>query len=144
MSLKIIENNKDKVLEELDDAIEQALTAIGLQAENYARANTPTDTGLLKNSITSAVGGKNTSISVYHADKAGRNGLGGIGYYSGTAPKENTPYVAIGSNVEYAPYQELGTSKVDPCNHGRGFLRPAINDHIDEYRRIVEDILENG
>lgn len=144
MGFKIIENNKDKIMDELNDAIEEALATVGLQVENYARANAPTDTGLLKNSITSAVGGKNTSISVYHADRAGRNGLGGIGYYNGTAPKEDTPYVVIGSNVEYAPYQELSTSKMPACNNGRGFLRPAINDHIDEYRHIVEDILENG
>lgn len=113
MGFKIIENNKDKVLEELEGAIEQALGIAGMQAENYARANAPVDTGRLRNSITSQV-------------------LKG----------ENA--VVIGTNVEYAPYQELSTSKMPACNNGRGFLRPAINDHIDEYRHIVEDILENG
>lgn len=113
MSLKIIENNKDIILEALDDAIDEAMKTVGMQAENYARANAPVDTGRLRNSITSQV-------------------LKG----------ENA--VVIGTNVEYAPYQELSTSKMPACNNGRGFLRPAINDHIDEYRHIVEDILENG
>ncbi len=144
MGFKILENNKDKINDMLDGAIEEALRLMGMQAENYARANAPTDTGLLKNSITSAVGGGNTTISHYHADRAGKSGTGGLGFYSGSAPKENIPYVVIGSNVEYAPYQELGTSKAGACNNGRGFLRPAINDHVNEYKKIFEDTLRNG
>jgi len=52
--------------------------------------------------------------------------------------------VVIGSNVEYAPYQELSTSKMKAANNGRGFLRPAITDHIDEFSRILKNELENG
>ena len=62
----------------------------------------------------------------------------------GYVPLHGEDAVLIGSNVEYAPYQELGTSKMAACNNGRGFLRPAINDHVAEYREIVEDILRNG
>ena len=42
--------------------------------------------------------------------------------------------VYIGTNVEYAPYVELGT-------YGRAehpFLAPAAEDHIDEYKSIIE------
>lgn len=46
--------------------------------------------------------------------------------------------VYIGTNVEYAPYQELGTSRMDAANGGRGFLRPAAQDHASEYRSILE------
>ena len=113
MNVRILENNKDIILEALDDAIDEAMKTIGIQAENYARANAPVDTGRLRNSITSQV-------------------LKG----------ENA--VLIGTNVEYAPYQELGTSKMGACNHGKGFLRPAIDDHMDEYKRIVENELRNG
>lgn len=113
MAIRIIENNKDKVLDALDEAVERALTAIGLQVTNYARANAPVDTGRLKNSITFET-------------------------------LKNEDAVVIGSNVEYAPYQELSTSKMQAANGGRGFLRPAINDHMDEYKRIVEDVLTNG
>lgn len=48
--------------------------------------------------------------------------------------------VYIGTNVEYAPYVELGT-------HGRegvGFLRHAAEDHGSYYRNIMKKHLENG
>lgn len=46
----------------------------------------------------------------------------------------------IGTNVEYAPYVELGTSKRTP----HAFLRPAVALHVDEYRRIVEAELKGS
>ena len=52
--------------------------------------------------------------------------------------------VTIGTNVEYAPYQELGTSKMEAANHGKGFMRPAIQDHFDEFKKIFENELQNG
>ena len=42
--------------------------------------------------------------------------------------------VYIGTNVEYAPYVELGTSKQD----AQPFLTPAAQNHSDEYREILE------
>lgn len=44
----------------------------------------------------------------------------------------------IGTNVEYAPYVELGTSK----HKEQPFLRPAAQDHGDEYRSILESELK--
>lgn len=42
--------------------------------------------------------------------------------------------VAIGSDVEYAKYQELGTSRgVKP----KYFLTNAVRDHIGEYENII-------
>ena len=41
--------------------------------------------------------------------------------------------VYIGTNVEYAAYQEFGTSKIPP----HPYLRPAATEHSDEYKRIV-------
>ena len=52
-------------------------------------------------------------------------------------PEEETVY--IGTNVEYAPYQELGT-RFQP---GTPFLRPAIDNHLDEYKQIVEEGLKS-
>ena len=40
----------------------------------------------------------------------------------------------IGTNVEYAPYQEFGTVK-QPGGHP--FLRPSVQNHIGEYRNRV-------
>lgn len=43
----------------------------------------------------------------------------------------------IGTNVEYAPFVELGSSKRKP----KPFLRPAAQDHADEYKAIVKAAL---
>ena len=43
---------------------------------------------------------------------------------------ENTE--VIGSNVEYAPYQELGTSRMA----AHPFLRPAAENHAEEYKEV--------
>lgn len=50
------------------------------------------------------------------------------------------PAAYIGTNVEYAPYQELGTIHIK----AQPFLKPAVNDHKDEYRKILENSLKNG
>lgn len=72
--------------------------------------------------------------------------------------------VYIGTNVEYAPYVELGTGKyysggrqtpwfyvddkgVGHFTHGQRpqpYLKPAAEKHKDEYRKIIEDQLKNG
>ena len=39
----------------------------------------------------------------------------------------------IGTNVEYAPYQELGTSKMA----AHPFLRPAAEGHTEEYKAMI-------
>ena len=44
----------------------------------------------------------------------------------------------IGTNVEYAPYVEFGTSKQKP----QPYLKPAVTDHVDEYKRIVKETLK--
>lgn len=42
----------------------------------------------------------------------------------------------IGTNVEYAPYVELGTSKMS----AKPFLRPAAANHTAEYRAIMQQV----
>lgn len=46
----------------------------------------------------------------------------------------------IGSNVEYAPYVCLGTHKMAP----RPFLRPAAENHSEEYKAIIEKCMKNA
>lgn len=48
--------------------------------------------------------------------------------------------VYVGTNVEYAQYEEEGTSRRPP----HPYLRPAAVDHKDEWRKILEDELKNG
>lgn len=50
---------------------------------------------------------------------------------------ENATY--IGTNVEYAPYVELGTSRTKE----HPFLKPAVTDYQDEYIQIVKQYLKN-
>lgn len=45
--------------------------------------------------------------------------------------------VYIGTNVEYAPYVELGTSRT----REQPYLRPAAQDHVSQYRQILKDEL---
>lgn len=45
---------------------------------------------------------------------------------------EGTRHVVIGTNVEYAPYVELGTRHQKP----QPFLKPAANDHYSTYKGI--------
>lgn len=46
----------------------------------------------------------------------------------------------IGTNVEYAPFAELGTVKQKP----QPYLRPAIENHISEYQNILENEVKRG
>lgn len=50
----------------------------------------------------------------------------------------------VGTNVEYAPYQELGTSTYAGWNGGKGYLRPAASENASRYRAIMEKHLENA
>lgn len=51
----VIKDNSAEFLKTLPEQLEQALTAIGLTAESYAKQECPVDTGRLRNSITNAV-----------------------------------------------------------------------------------------
>ena len=44
----------------------------------------------------------------------------------------------VGTNVEYAPYVELGTYKMAP----RPFLKNAIQNYGSDYKRIIEEGLK--
>lgn len=79
---------------------------------------------------------------------------------------EDEPAVYIGTNVEYAPYVELGTGIYAEGGGGRPtpwvyqdekgnwhytrgnkaqpFLKPAAADHVGQYRDILESELKNG
>ena len=50
--------------------------------------------------------------------------------------------VYVGTNVEYAIYQELGTSKMQAANDGRGYLRPAVTDNKSRIAALIRRVLE--
>lgn len=61
---------------------------------------------------------------------------GSITYEVDTA--DNAVY--IGTNVEYAPYVELGTSR----QKAQPFLRPAASEHGARYRQVLKNALGGG
>lgn len=46
----------------------------------------------------------------------------------------------IGTDVEYASYVEMGTIK----QKAKPYLKPAVADHAQTYRKIIEGEMKNG
>lgn len=116
MKLEVTNSHVEEAIDLKDEAVGRALEIIGIELEKYAKALAPVDTGRLRNSISHAVEG-------------------------------NT--VGVGTNVEYAPFQELGYTHVGgkfvpATNGGIGFLRPAVEDHIEEYKEIIKSELQDA
>ncbi len=57
-----------------------------------------------------------------------------------THQQEGDSVEIIGTNVEYAAYVEMGTSR----SRAQPYLEPAVADHADVYRQIFESELKNG
>ena len=132
--VEIIDNSKE-VSAAFVAARLRGLEKCGLVAEGYAKKLCPVDTGNLRNSITHVV-------------------------------DEDEPAAYIGTNNEYAPYVELGTGKYAEGGGGRPtgwayqdakgnwhythgqkpqpYIKPAVADHAQQYRDILEDELKNG
>lgn len=101
---------------------------------------------------------KDNSQQVLSAMEKGiKNGLEAIGLTAETYAKKETPVctgrlrnsisheidkeaVYIGSNVEYAPYVELGTSRAK-AHH---MLQKAATEHSAEYKRLAEDAIQSA
>lgn len=153
-------DNSKVFSEAMQEAAIRGLEKCGLTAETYAKRLAHVVTGLLRNSITHAISGQPAAISKYTDDAGEQSGT-----YSGNAPEERKgKAVYIGSNVEYAPYVELGsgrkTSGGRPTSwiytddngetHKTGgsteqpFLKPAVADHAKEYRQTIEGEMKNA
>ena len=48
-------------------------------------------------------------------------------------------YEIIGTNVEYAAYVEMGTSR----QKAQPYLKPAVEDHVQEYKDIFKEYLQS-
>ena len=130
-------NFKSRVPQHLDDierATEAALEMIGGIVESAAKEklteNESVDTGLLRNSITHALGGEKAAISTYTADKGGKSGS-----YDVNAPndKKGKRTVYVGSNVHYAPHVELGTVH----SGAKPYLRPAVEESRNNIQKAI-------
>lgn len=129
-------SHKAEVLDELERKMRLALKAVGMDAEGFAKESCPVDTGLLRNSITFAVSGEapNSPVAV------GRNRTV---FNGGVAPEgsSNSMSVYVGTNVEYAIFQELKSFR-----HTTGkahFLRDSIAQHGKAYKKRVKEILDS-
>lgn len=132
INIQIIEDNSELILNATSEAIKRALEAVAQTVERYAKENEDrVDTGRLRNSITHVSGRGGGGFHFYQND-AGTNFMQSVG----TSDRDDTIYV--GTNVEYAPYIEYGTYKKQAANGGKGFLRPALEEHIEEYKHIFE------
>ena len=132
-----VETHADLFKDAVKEAVEAALEAVGLQAEGYAKVN-----------ITAA----------------GRVDTGELRNSVTHQVEESEQAVYIGSNLEYAIYNEVGTGiyaeggggRKDPWvyvdDKGVGhwtvgmkpihFLKDAAADHGDEYRQIAEAVMK--
>lgn len=126
---------------EFEKALRKGLTAIGITAEAHAKREITKLvysrgeaekkyrlTGRLRNSITFALSGEEANAKSYTDDE------GRVYSTLGTADGKKLEGVYIGTNVEYAPYVEMGTSRMA----ARPFLRPAATEHAQEYKRLME------
>lgn len=152
MSIEIeTQDNTEEFKELLKRATRAGLKAIGFTAESYAKKKltepyehasgeirSSVDTGLLRNSVTFAIMGEPADITNYKADKPTENGEIKSGTYTGKAEEGNG--VLVGTNVEYAPFVELGT----PTNRAIHYLRSAATEHSDEYKKLMEDALKTA
>ena len=138
-----VTSNRRAVLSEVEKAVARALEICGGKAETYAKKSCPVDTGYLRNSITHGMAGGKTSIETFSSSSAGKSGKKPIrtGSYTGTIPSEDNPTEVIGTNVEYAPFQEVGHHSGSKYIGGKGFMGKALSEHITEYKNVFENEL---
>ncbi|HPY84036.1 MAG TPA: hypothetical protein PLS20_03215 [Ruminococcus flavefaciens] len=135
------ENNAPLVREQFEACRKRALTAIGMQAESYAKLKInqadAIDTGRLINSVT--YGTAENAGSHDYSDNEGN-------HYQDTIGTAEEDAVYIGTNVEYAPYIEFGHkhyysgTTYAPVH----FLKDAAGNHTAEYKDIIKQSMENA
>ena len=125
-----ITDNTAEVLAALKQAKDRALEIIGGKCESYAKGLVPVDTGTLRNSITHQVDGDTVIV-------------GSAVHYA--------PYVELGTGNQYSPPPEWmqnnaprGSGIIKASQKPRPYLRPAVENHIDEYKNVVENELKNA
>ena len=135
MSIEVISHVR-QVENATENAMKRAARMIGGSVAGHAIERCPVDTGLLRNSITFALGGEAPQKQVYYDDSKEQSGE-----YDGVATKDedNEITVYIGTNVQYAPYQELGAPNIHL--NARPFLRPAMEENVREIEQIIKQTL---
>lgn len=136
-------DNTNEVIGLFQKSKHRGLQAIGMAAEGYAKKKCPVDTGRLRNSITYAIAGYATHVQSYRRGNVSGGTSQKHKYYDyggGAMEGEKDSAVFIGSNVEYAPFAELGANGRPPAH----FLQDAASGHGEEYKRLMEDSMKNA
>lgn len=124
MSLEIKTDNTDAIKKATNEAIYNALEIIGNKAADYAAGLAPVQTGNLKGSMTSEVNQEEKAV------------------YVGTNV-EYAPFVEFGHHQEVGRYvPAIGKRLVREFVPAKPFLKPAIENHMDEYKHILESELK--
>lgn len=133
MAFKVV-SHRQEIIEAKDEAVKRAMIQIGMAAETYAKAlcpvGTPESTG-----IKGYIGGTLRGSITYATEEQHSTGQApakGADYKMLATPEKERVY--IGTNVEYAPYVEMGTVKMKP----KPYLKPAIANNAAEYKSIIE------
>lgn len=124
LEFHIAVDNTDKVGEELIEACRRALEICGGKAETYAKINCPVRTGNLRNSITHEVADDGKSVTIGSA----------VNY---------AMFVELGHIQEVGRYvPAIGRRLKNEFVKPRPFLRPAVENHLTEYKSIIENELK--
>lgn len=101
---------------------------------------TQDNTGQVVDGIDSAIGAALEEIGLLAENYAAKKCPVDTGNLRGSITYEvdtDGNAVYIGTNVEYAPYVELGTSR----QKAQPFLRPAASEHGAQYRQVLKKAL---
>lgn len=129
MQIEFIDNS-EFFKEEMQSVCLQVLEEWGMVGEGYAKLLCPVDTGNLRNSIAYLVV------------------VGTLTVYIGTN-SEYGPYVELGTGIYYAGgrkdpwvYQDAkGQWHLTYGQRAQPYLKPAVADHVQEYKKILESRL---
>lgn len=130
-----VEDNSPKVKEAFEDAIKKSLEDCGIKAQGYASAAAPIDTGRLAASITYNWSGRGGFLHNYQASVSKESFTQEVG---GVDEFDHSVY--IGTNVEYAPYVEVGANGRTPWH----YLKNSVANHVNEYKDIIQKVLKKG
>ena len=126
------------VLEEFRAACLRALERCGMKAESYASDLAPVSPeygGTLRDSITHKVDEAESAVYVGTNTEYGIYVELGTGIYAEGGGGRPTPWV----------YQDAkGNWHWTRGNPAQPFIKPAVADHAQTYRNIIEDEMKNG
>lgn len=120
--------NSDEIMAEMRRRAVRGLTACGLAGEGYAKKLCPVDTGTLRNSISYRVAEDEMAVYIGTDNEYANYVEHGTGKYAENGGGRPTPWV----------YQDAeGNWHWTEGNKAQPFIKPAVADHLGNYRNII-------